>query len=245
MNRIANLMQTDILDRAAMLARIERTTELPLMVLSAAMVPLLAGLLFWEPGPLPEGAVVALYLFIWAIFAVELAVRVIVAPQRARYVRRNWFDVLVVLLPVARPLRIPLIVLHGSHAYGRALRFAHVDFLAGYAISLVLLISTIVTSVERGHDSPVDSFPDALWWSIATVTTVGYGDVVPVTPAGRAFAYVLMVGGIGLFGAFTANVASMLARREDPVPAGLASLASEIRELREEIEQLREQDVPR
>ncbi len=238
-------MQTDTLDREAMLDRIERSTDLPLMILSTAMIPMLAGLLFWEPGPVPRGAVLALYLFIWAIFAVELAARVIVAPQRARFIRRNWFDVLVVLLPAARPLRIPLIVLYGSHAYGRALRFAHVDYLAGYAISLVLLISTIVTSVERGHDSPVDSFPDALWWSIATVTTVGYGDVVPVTTAGRAFAYVLMVGGIGLFGAFTANLASILARRKDPVPAGLASLADEIRELREEIKQFREQDVSR
>ena len=43
--------------------------------------------------------------------------------------------------------------------------------------------------------------PDALWWSIAVVTAVGYGDVVPVTHVGRAFAYVLMIGGTGLFGA--------------------------------------------
>ena len=86
---------------------------------------------------------------------------------------------------------------------------AHVDFLAVYAIGLVLIVATLVMSAERGHNSELDSFPDALWWSIATVTTVGYGDVVPVTHVGRAFAYVLMIGGIGLFGALTANFASI------------------------------------
>ncbi len=146
------------------------------------------------------------------------------------------------LLPVARPLRILWIVRYGSRAYRRPVRCAHVDFLGAYAGGLVLLIATIVTSLERGHDSPVDSFPDALWWSIATVTTVGYGDIVPVTAAGRAFAYLLMLGGIGLFGALTANLAAMLSRRVDPSLAALASLQDEVRELRAALERSRQRD---
>ena len=99
-------------------------------------------------------------------------------------------------------------------------------------------------SAERGHNSELDSFPDALWWSIATVTTVGYGDVVPVTQVGRAFAYVLMIGGIGLFGALTANFASILVRREDTSSAAIASLVKEVRSMREELTRLREQRPP-
>lgn len=230
--------------RSLLLGKIERATEVPLMILSAAMVPLIAGIFVWDSGPVSGSTAIALYGVSWAIFVVELAVRIAVAPQRARYLRRNWFDLLAALAPVARPLRVPLILLVGSHAYGRRVRFAHVDFLAAYAVGLVLLIATIVTTLEQGHGSQIDSFGDALWWAVATVTTVGYGDVVPVTPAGRALAHVLMLGGIGLFAALTANLASMLARHGEPEHTDSAALRQEVRELREVLERMQERDPP-
>ena len=57
-----------------------------------------------------------------------------------------------------------------------------------YAIGFVLIVATLVMSAEQGHHSELDSFPDVLQRCIATVTTVGYGDVVPVMQVGRAFA---------------------------------------------------------
>ncbi len=228
--------------RELLLDRIERTTELPMMVLSFAMVPLLAASLLWELRPISHGIVLALRIAIWVAFAADLAVRTAIAPRRLAYVRNHWIDVIVVLFPVARPLRIVWIILDRSRAYRSAIRLVRVDFLAVYAVGLVLLIATLVTLVERGHDSPIDSFSDALWWSIATVTTVGYGDVVPVTQAGRVFAYALMLGGIGLFGALTANLASILTRREEPGAATLTLLTEQVHELRVAVEGLREQD---
>ena len=53
-------------------------------------------------------------------------------------------------------------------------------------------------------------FGDALWRAITTVTTVGYGDITPITPEGRLVAVVLMLTGIGVIGVFTATVASLL-----------------------------------
>ena len=244
MNRHANPAQTDIERRQAMLDRIERMTELPLMILAFAMVPLLAAPLFWDLSPSSEAVAFALDMLIWALFATDLAVKVAVAPRRVKYVREHWLEVMVVLIPFARPLRILRIIVYGSRAYRGAVRLVHVDFLVVYAIGLVLLITTFVMSAERGHNSELDSFPDALWWSIATVTTVGYGDVVPVTQVGRAFAYVLMIGGIGLFGALTANFASILVRREDTRSAAIASLVEEVRSMREELTRLREQRPP-
>ena len=108
-----------------------------------------------------------------------------------------------------------------------------------YAVGLVVLIAAIVTSVERGHESRLDSFPDALWWAVVTVTTVGYGDVVPVTEAGRALALVLMIGGVALFGALTANLASTFMRRETSNSAVVASLVEEVRLMRDEMARLR------
>lgn len=108
----------------------------------------------------------------------------------------------------------------------------------------MLIVATVVMSAERGRDSPIESFPNALWWAMATVTTVGYGDMVPMTDLGRAFAYVLMVGGIGLLGALTASFASILVRSGTTDRAATASLLEEVGAMREELARLRERLPP-
>ncbi len=244
MIRHADPARADAERREAMLDRIERVTELPLMILAFVMVPLLAAPLLWNLSPSASAVTFALDMFIWALFATDLAVKLAVAPRRLEYIRQHWLEVLIVLIPFARPLRLLRIIVFGSRAYRGALRLAQVDFLIVYAVGLVLIVATLVMSAERGHNSDLDSFPDALWWSVATVTTVGYGDVVPVTQAGRAFAYVLMIGGIGLFSALTANFASILVRKDDGSSAVVATLSEEVRSMREELKQLREQFPP-
>ena len=63
--------------------------------------------------------------------------------------------------------------------------------------------------------SNIKTAEDALWWTIVTITTVGYGDFYPVTSLGRGVAVVLMVTGIGTFGTFTAYIASFFAETEN------------------------------
>ena len=69
-----------------------------------------------------------------------------------------------------------------------------------------------IWTVERHSGGPIHDYPDALWWSIATVTTVGYGDVYPVTSEGRGIATFLMIAGIAIFGIVSANLAAMILR---------------------------------
>jgi voltage-gated potassium channel len=80
------------------------------------------------------------------------------------------------------------------------------------AFALMLLSSTALYFAERGlQPENFGSIPRAMWWSVATLTTVGYGDIVPITPVGRIFAAMTAVIGIGfialptgiLAGAFT------------------------------------------
>ena len=78
------------------------------------------------------------------------------------------------------------------------------------------------SSINKAIASPYD----ALWWGIVTMTTVGYGDVFPITGEGRLFAAALMILGIGLFSAITATVTSFMLEGSADVPAQIAKLAN-------------------
>ena len=85
-----------------------------------------------------------------------------------------------------------------------------------------------------GHpDSRINNFGDALWWAITTVTTVGYGDVSPVTTPGRVIAVFLMIGGISVVGLVTATLASWIIQQvAEEDTANQAVTAREIEALR-------------
>ena len=78
-----------------------------------------------------------------------------------------------------------------------------------------LSAATLMYVVERNGDGPIQTYPDALWWAAATITTVGYGDVSPKTPAGRGIAFLLMLIGISVFGVLTARVAALFVEASD------------------------------
>jgi voltage-gated potassium channel len=79
---------------------------------------------------------------------------------------------------------------------------------------VVLAGGTALWFVERGRPgSTMDSWGDALWWSLTTMTTVGYGDHVPATTAGRLIGAGVMVAGVAIIGAVAAVVALAVARR--------------------------------
>ena len=223
--------------REALLIRIERATELPLLILAFAVVPLLAASLFWDLTPNGERLVFIADVVVWALFATDLAVKTAISPDRRGFLMQHWLDVLIVVVPFARPFRLLRIAVYGTRAFRGVVRIFNVDFLLVYAVGLVLIVATIVTTVEEGSGSPLGFFPNSIWWAVATVTTVGYGDVVPSTPAGRVTGVVLMVGGVGLFGALVANFAALMVRRQQNNDA-FEDLVKEVKALREGLYQL-------
>ena len=214
--------------RQEALERFERATELPLLLLALAMVPLLVlPLLLDLPSGL-EAAFVAADWFIWAAFAFEYLVRLVLSQQRWRLVRRQWADLLIVVLPFLRPLRI----VRSARAL-RVLQLARLGSALGkvgqdgkrllvrhhlhYALLVIVIVifgaASLAFVVEDGSGGSIDSFGDALWWAVSTITTVGYGDTFPVTAAGRGIAAFLMVTGIALFGMLTANITTFFVER--------------------------------
>lgn len=92
-------------------------------------------------------------------------------------------------------------------------------------VSVVVVVAPIlVWLAERAGGGQIDTLGESLWWGAVTITTVGYGDVAPVTWLGRSIAVVLMLSGITGFGFVTANLAARFTRTDDQQPA-LAALA--------------------
>ena len=191
----------------------------------------------------------------WALFVADYLVRLALADQRRRFVVRNLFDLLVIALPLLRPLRLLRLVtlLHvlNRHA-GSSLRGRAGVYVGGAAALVLFVASLAVLDAERDHPGAnITTFGDALWWAATTVTTVGYGDHYPVTLAGRAVAAGLMLSGIALIGVVTATFASWLIERVQEVEEAAQTatrrdvelLAREVAELRSTLERQNE-EVP-
>jgi len=162
-------------------------------------------------------------LAIWPAFAVDYGVRLYLAPARWHFVRTHPLDLIVLALPMLRPLRA-LRLLRPARlgaiagvAHRRAQRSLHAT-VAGYvttsAAGLLVLAAAVMYDVERRAPAGnIKSFPDALWWAVTTVTTVGYGDRYPTTGAGRLVGGALMLVGIALLGVVTASIAAWFVGR--------------------------------
>lgn len=223
-------------------------TEWPLI--GVAVIFLIAyGLPIALPG-LPRWADVlsgTLMTVAWLVFAIDYVVRLSLSDDKWQFVRRYWLDLLVVALPLLRPLRLLLLVKvlqRFSRTGVQRLRGRVVTYATGGTALLILTSALAITDTERGEPgATIEGLGDGFWWAITTMTTVGYGDQFPVTTAGRFIAAGLMVGGIALLGVVTATLASWMVQTveesaEDEATATRAQvndLAAEVRALRAEL----------
>ena len=186
-----------------------------------------------------------LMFVLYLVFVVDYCARLALAHRRGHWFIHHLLDLAVVAVPFLRPLRVlRLVVLFGvmQRAMGEAVRGRVIAYTGASAILLVYVSSLAILQAERADPaSPIRTFGDALWWSTSTITSVGYGDLAPVTASGRMIAVLLMLGGISLIGVITATVASWIVQRvtEDEVAQQAATVAH-IDELRDEIIRLRD-----
>ncbi|MFJ8635526.1 potassium channel family protein [Streptomyces sp. NPDC093568] len=196
--------------------RWEQRTEIPLFLASllflaayAARVLAVSMPSFWKD--------VCLYTMValWLLFAVDYAVRWrLVGGRLLRFARTHFLHTVVVVLPLLRPLRIvPLYdVIQRRQGQPRVSLHARVIAYASLATLLLGFAGALaVFQAERGAPgASMRTFGDAVWWAAATLTTVGYGDITPVTTRGRSIAIAMMAGGLALLGAVTGSFSSWL-----------------------------------
>ena len=215
--------------------RFSAIVELPLTVLALLWLPVLV-IPFVVTLPADVNATFAAVDYtVWAAFVIEYLTKLWLAPARRTFVTHHLVDLAVIALPMLRPLRaarllrilnLPRVGIVLANALRRAkelLTHKGLHFVLLAVILVIFACAGLVLSFEvHAHGSNIHGFADALWWSITTVTTVGYGDRFPVTAGGRGVAIVLMLVAIGLIGVLTATVASYFV--EQQADEGMADL---------------------
>lgn len=192
----------------------------------------------------PYAAIDNVILF---IFAIDYFYRLIRAKNKRYFIVHNIFDLLSIIPfnsafylfrinRLSRAFRFIRVfkffrVLRLTALLGRLrnniLRFLKTNGLIYliYIDSVLLIIAAIVYSLTEQT-----SFWNALWWSIVTTTTVGYGDMSPSTAIGRIMAVILMFVGIGMIGMLTSAITSFFSSNEDSdiqyIKSSLDKLAS-------------------
>jgi voltage-gated potassium channel len=231
------------------LERWTETTEWPLMAAALAFLAAYAWPIL-DPA-LPIGAALACVTVTWgawAIFAADYVVRVVLAPDRRRYVLHHLHDLAVIALPLLRPLRLlRLVTVIGAlnRRAGSSLRGRVLVYVAGGTTLLTAVAGLAMLDAERAApDANITTIGDALWWAVTTITTVGYGDRYPTTSTGRVVAVGLMLAGIALLGVVTATLASWLVERvrEENV-SDRAATAAQVEALMADVRALRRPDA--
>lgn len=219
-------------------------TVVPMVVAGAAFLAAYAWPII-DPG-LPgfgREACDAVMAAVWVLFGADYLVRLWLAPRRWAFVRSNWFDLMVLLAPMLRSLRLVQVIMVlgmvNRHA-SRSLRATVSRYAIVAALLIVFCAALAVLDAERGSpEAVITTFPDALWWAATTVTTVGYGDLYPVTLGGRVVAGVLFTAGIALLGVVTASLASWFVEMFNEGQESAAATQKQVADLAEEVRALR------
>lgn len=243
-------------ERYAVLEQLEDWLEGPMLVLGFVWLVLLVVELLWtlSPGLQLLGSV------IWVLFIVDFVIKLILAPQRGRYMVKNWLTVIALLVPALRIFRIVRFVRvlglaratrglsllrvvsslnRGMKTLGRTM--SRRGF--GYVVMLTLIVAVVGAAgmyfFERNQpEGPgFGTYANALWWTAMLMTTLGSG-YWPESPEGRILCFLLSLYAFAVFGYVTATLATFFIGRDaEDEDAELAS-ARAVAQLQNDVNRL-------
>jgi voltage-gated potassium channel len=220
--------------------------------------------------PLPKATLDLLLVYdnvICFIFLIDFTVSLFSAPKKSDYFLRGggWLDLLgsipsfgisrfgglLRLFRLSRLARITRLMRGENKKQLVNDVLTHRSQYAGFITILLVFIVLVTSSVlvltfeSKSPDANITNGGDALWYSMVTITTVGYGDFYPVTPGGRMAAVFIMFSGVGIIGALSSILASVLVGGGEPEPEGTSdgkpalTTEQELAAIKEELAALR------
>lgn len=221
-----------------------------------------------------HGTLIGIYivdLIICIVFAFDFIHRLRASESKSRFMKTNGFEILAMIPAIAlyslgnfpaiaialrslrfvRVIRVILLLARMSRVFyksGIFVQRSNLLTLAGITVSIVLIGAFAALVLDSGtENTQITNFSDAVWWSISTVTTVGYGDIVPHSIAGRIMGMGLMVVGIGVMATFISQVSATLVEsrmKRNPEKNDLKSaVISDIKKRLDNIDKLSESEV--
>jgi voltage-gated potassium channel len=178
------------------------------------------------------------------------------APDKLAYMKWGWLDLLssIPTLPILRILRLASIIRtqrYLKRTSGKKILETYREkqgesalLSTVFALFIVLLIGSILVLdfESESPDANITNADDAIWWSIVTMTTVGYGDKVPVTLSGRLVGMVVMTAGVAMVGVLTGYLANAFAPQDKEVGADLVLIKEELAEIKRLLRENRPND---
>lgn len=169
---------------------------------------------------------------IWIIFVIDFVIRFFISTDKKSFIKNNIIDLIsiipfhtffillsnlgifhlgkyIILLKLVMVLRIVAIVKRSNSNFYRFMRTNNFSYTLFIALILIFLSSIAMSYFEKWN------IGDSLWWSIVTVTTVGYGYICPKTFSGRIVASILMIFGIGFIGSLTSTLSTYFIKKEN------------------------------
>ena len=247
-------------ERWNVLDDLDEWLRLPMALLSLVWLLIVVGELIWGEYHLLS----TFGIVIWVVFLAEFGIRLLLAPSKLPFLRRNWLTLLSLVLPALRVFRalrflraaralrgIRLVRIVGTanrsmRALRTTLRRRRVGYVAGLTILIVLLGAAGMLSFEPAREvqGGFASYGHAMWWTAMLVTSIG-SDFWPTTIEGRVLALLLSIYGLAVFGYITASFASFFVGRDAEEPSAALAGREDIERLAGEIRELRLQLAPR
>ena len=206
------------------------------MAILAIIAVILAILDITETMTLSEHLYLAIIDFIiLIIFWIDYIVRLILAKNKKQFFKENIFDLLAILpfssllrafrfarlfrlvklskaLKATRLLKFSLFFKRIERTFSQFFKTNAFGYMMLVTLFLIIFSSCTLYIFEQGNS--INNFGDALWFSLVTMTTVGYGDISPITNTGRIVSALLMIFGIGLIGFVTSTVTQFIIERQ-------------------------------
>ncbi len=195
------------------------------------------------------------------VFITEFVVRLWKEEDRKGFLKTHWLEIPGMIpftamrisrkfriLRLFRLVRVYSLMKRFNRLYRKRFVKNELQYVALTVTTILLFSAYGIFFFERNVNPQISSIGDAVWWSIVTVTTVGYGDKVPITPLGRVIGVVLMFTGIGIIGVLSGTIASYLLRglrAEKTEDAGEALRILKLRRARGEVTEEQYQEIKR